>query len=262
MTDTPVTWSITDAVATITLNRPEVLNAIDVPMAQGLARAVHAVVDSGQARAIVLRGAGRAFVAGGDVASFGADPARAKQVVNDILDAAHDAILTLQAQDAPVIAAVQGAAAGAGLSLVLGADLVVAAEDARFLMAYDKLGVPPDCGATWFLARKTGYGRAAELFYLSETLDAATAQAAGIVNRVVPAADLDRTVAEMAARVAKGPTRAYGIFRREMTAAATATLAEQLEAERAAFIGNTDAADFTEGVGAFLARRPADFSGR
>jgi 2-(1,2-epoxy-1,2-dihydrophenyl)acetyl-CoA isomerase len=254
-------WSIEGGIATITIDRPERLNAIDTATARALATAARAVTRAAGVRAIVLRGAGRAFAAGGDVTEFAADPTAAADVIDAILDAAHAAVLALHHHDAPVIAAVQGVAAGAGFSLVLGADLVVAAEGARFLCAYDRIGAPPDCGMTWFLPRKVGPAKAAELMYLSAELTAAEAQAAGIVNRVVAAEALEAEVAALAARVAAGPTRAFGAFKRGLAFAATATLEATLEAERRAFAATTRTADFAEGTGAFLARRKAAFRG-
>lgn len=248
-------------VARIVFNRPEVLNAVDAPMARAIAAAIEDVAGRAGVRTIVIAANGRAFVAGGDVAAFGADPARSEGEVNAILDAMHPAILRLRRQDAPVIAAVRGVAAGAGLSLALAADLVVAEEGTKFVVAYDRLGVSPDCGGTWFLARKAGAALAAEMMLLGRPLDAAEAKAAGIVNVVVPQGGLETAVAELAGKVARGPTRAFGHFRRLSDAAITAPLAEQLEAERAAFIDCTGTADFREGVAAFLGKRGAAFRG-
>ena len=245
-------------VARIVLNRPQVLNAVDVAMARALAAAIEDVAGRQGVRAIVLAAAGRAFVAGGDIAAFGSDPSTSPDVVNAILDAMHPAILALRAQDAPVIAAVRGAAAGAGLSLVLAADLVVAEEGAKFVIAYDRIGVSPDCGGTWFLPRKVGAALAAEMMLLSRALDAAEAKEAGIVNLVVPQGELETATDALAQRVAAGATRAFGHFRRLSDAALSTPLADQLEAERHAFVASTATADFREGVAAFLGKtRPA-----
>lgn len=248
-------------IARIVFNRPEVLNAVDVAMARAIAAAVEEVAGRDDVRAVVIAATGRAFVAGGDIAAFGSDPSTSAAVVNDILDAMHPAILSLRRQDAPVIAAVRGAAAGAGLSLALAADLVVAEEGAKFVVAYDRLGVSPDCGGTWFLARKVGPALAAEMMLLGRTLDAAEARAAGIVNVVAPQGGLDDAVADLAARVAKGPTRAFGHFRRLSDAATTGPLAGHLEAERAAFVACTRTDDFREGAAAFLGKRAPGFRG-
>ncbi len=248
-------------VARLVFNRPEVLNAVDVAMARAIAAAIGEVSARPGVRAIVIAAEGRAFVAGGDISAFGADHNRSAEVVNAILDAMHPALLRLRAQDAPVIAAVRGVAAGAGLSLALAADLVVAEEGAKFIVAYDRLGVSPDCGGTWFLERKAGAARAAEMMLLGRTLDAAEAKDAGIVNVVAPPGRLDEETAALAARVAAGPTRAFGHFRRLSDAALNAPLAQHLEAERAAFIDCTSTADFREGAAAFLGKRKADFRG-
>lgn len=258
--DKPVLTSVDSAsqVARISFNRPEVLNALDVATASAFLEAVRLVTADPIVRCIVISGEGRAFVAGGDVASFGQEPTQAAAVVNALLDSLHPAILALRASPAPVVAAVRGAAAGAGLSLALSADIVVAAEDARFLVAYDKIGAAPDCGGTWFLKRRVGRARAFELMLLGSVLDAATAREFGIVNEV--AADVDARAGEIAARIASGPTGAYGAFKSLMDD--DMPLAQHLEAERNAFIRATNTADFLEGVSAFVGKRKPQFRGR
>lgn len=245
-------------IARVTFNRPEVLNAIDVPTAEAFRDSVARVTARPGLRCVVLSGAGRAFAAGGDVASFGAEPAR---VVAALLDALHPAILSLRACPAPVLAVVQGAAAGAGLSIVLGADVVVAGDRARFVVAYDRIGAAPDCGGTWFLPRKAGRTRAFAMMLLGQTLDAEAAREAGIVTEVVPAADLDRRAEEVARRVAAGPTAAYGHFKRLVDDALAAPLDAHLAAERRAFVEATATDDFREGASAFLAKREPVFRG-
>lgn len=242
----------------LTFNRPEVLNAIDVPAALALRDGVQRLVAEPGLRCVVLAGAGRAFVAGGDIAAFAAEPAR---VVDELLEALHPAILALRATPAPVLAVVQGAAAGAGLSLVLGADLVVAGDRARFVIAYDRVGASPDCGGTWFLPRKVGRARAFEMMLLGQVLDAEAARAVGIVSLVVPAAELERRADELAHRIATGPTAAYGRFKRLVDDALAAPLAQHLQAEREAFLASTATADFREGVAAFIAKREPVFKG-
>lgn len=242
----------------LTFNRSEVLNAIDVPTAVALHDGVRSLVAEPGLRCIVLAGAGRAFAAGGDIASLAVEPTR---IVNELLDALHPAILALRATSAPVLAVVQGAAAGAGLSLVLGADLVMAGDRARFVIAYDRVGASPDCGGTWFLPRKVGRARAFELMLLGTTLDAEAARDAGIVSVVVPSAELDQRADELARRVAAGPTGAYGRFKRLVDDALAAPLAQHLEAERDAFLASSTTADFREGVAAFIAKREPTFKG-
>lgn len=250
-----------DGVGYLTLNRPEALNAIDIPTAQALHEAVTGLATR-DLRCLVLRGAGRAFVAGGDVKRFADDFACSADVIDALLDHLHPAILALQALDAPVVASVHGAVAGAGLSLMAGADLVVAAEGTRFLMAYDRIGTAPDCGGTWFLPRRLGPGAAARLMLLGETWDAMEAQAVGLVDRVVPDADLAAETDGLAGLLATRPTRALGAWKRLSAAAFATPLARHLEAERAAFRAVTGTQDFREGVTAFLARRAPAFTGR
>lgn len=248
-------------IATLTINRPKVLNALDVPTARAFLQAVRKVTATKGLRCIVLAGSGRAFMAGGDVAAFGTDPDRAAEVVHDLLDALHPALTALRESPAPVIAKVQGVAAGAGFSLMLGADLVIAEAGARFVVAYDRIGTSPDCGGTWALPRKVGRAKAMELLLLGETLSAEEARAAGIVNKVVPAEELDAEALALAKRIASGPTQALGAVRALIDAALDRPFAAHLEAERASFIRMTGTRDFREGVSAFLEKRQPQFRG-
>lgn len=260
MTEPPVTerFDAATGIARISFNRPEVLNAIDIATAEAFREAVTRTVERAGLRCILLSGAGRAFVAGGDVGSFGDDPAA---VVDRLLGALHPAILALRACRAPVVAVVQGPAAGAGLSLALAADIVLASEKARFVIAYDRIGAPPDCGGTWFLARRVGRGRAFAMMLLGQALDASAALAAGIADEVVPQAELEARAEQLAARIAAGPTGAYGSFKRLIDEALAAPLETQLESERRAFLAATRTADFREGAAAFLAKREPVFRG-
>jgi 2-(1,2-epoxy-1,2-dihydrophenyl)acetyl-CoA isomerase len=248
----------TTGIGRLTLNRPEVLNAIDIPTAQAFRDAVLRLHGREDLRCIVLSGRGRAFAAGGDVASFATDSA-AK--VEAILGALHPAVAALRDSAAPVLAVVQGAAAGAGLSLVLGADVVLAADDARFVIAYDRIGVSPDAGGTWYLARKVPRARAFGMMFLGEALDAEAAREVGIVNEVVPQAELEALADALARRIASGPSRAYAHFKRLYDEAATASLSDQLEAEKRAFLAGTRTSDFREGVAAFIEKRQPRFTG-
>lgn len=249
-------------IVTITMNRPEVLNAIDVALARAMNAAIVPLRTDARVRCVVLKGAGRAFVAGGDLSRFAEDFDKAADVADELLDALHPVAETLRAIDAPVIAAVHGAVAGAGLSLMCSCDLVIAAQGTRFLMAYDRVGAAPDFGGTYFLPRVLGMRRAAQLLFMSETLDADAALEAGLVNRVVPADQLAATSQEMARKIASGPTRAYGQYKRLADRSFERELHDQLEAERAAFKAATKTEDFREGAGAFLAKRPVVFRGR
>lgn len=257
----PVTESFDAAsgIARITFNRPDVLNAIDIATAEAFQAAVTKTVAREGVRCIVLAGAGRAFVAGGDVASFGDDPAA---VVERLLGALHPAILALRACRAPVLAVVQGPAAGAGLSIALSADIVLASDKARFVIAYDRIGAPPDCGGTWFLARRAGRGRAFSMMLLGQALDASAAIAAGLADEVVPQAELEGRAEALAARIAAGPTGAYGSFKRLLDEALAAPLEAHLENERRAFLAAAGSGDFREGAAAFLAKREPVFRGQ
>ncbi len=245
----------------LTLNRPEVLNALDLATARALLAAVRGLTATPGLRVIVLSGAGRAFAAGGDVASFTANGVEAAPaVINDLLDALNPAILALRQHPAPIITAVRGAAAGAGLSLAISGDLVLAEERARFVVAYDRLGTSPDCGMSWFLPRRVGRGLAFEMMLTGRSLTAPEALAVRLVDRTAPEADFPALVDELAARVAAGPTQAYGQMKALLDGGLD--LAGHLEAERQGFISCTGTADFAEGVAAFIAKRPPAFAGR
>lgn len=261
---TPVKLEIDSAsgIAHITLNRPEVLNAIDVPTARALLDAASTLKADGSVRCVVVRGAGRAFAAGGDMARFADDFSQAAHLADELLDALNPAVEILREIDAPVVASVQGAVAGAGLSLMASCDLIIAAQGTRFLTAYDKVGAIPDWGGTYFLPRLIGLRRTSQFFFLGEVMDAAEALAAGLVNKVVPAEQLAAATDEVARKIASGPTVAFGHYKRLATRTFGNGLHEHLEAERAAFKTLTRTGDFREGVTAFLAKRPPDFSGR
>lgn len=234
------------------LNRPGVLNAVDVPLAEALHAAVADLAAKPGLRCLVFRGAGRAFMAGGDVAGFAADPERAGEMVSDLLAALHPVIERFRAIEAPVLASVHGSVAGAGMSLLAACDVAIAAEDTRFLLAYDRIGAAPDCGGTYFLPRLIGLRRLADLMFLSESWDAGTAQQAGLINRTVPAADLVTETGRLASRLASGPTRAYGAYKRLINATFAAPLEQQLGAERTAFIDATHTGDFRRAARAFV----------
>lgn len=248
-------------IARVTFNRPNVLNAADVALAQGFLDVVRRLQDMAGLRCVVLTGAGRAFMAGGDVAAFAGRREQARSGVNALLDALNPALLGLRSLDAPILAGVRGVAAGAGLSLALAADLILASRDARFLLAYDRLGVTPDCGGSWFLPRRLGVGRANELMMLSRKLDAGEALAWGLVTETAAPEDFDARLEAMARQLASGPTRATGAFRRLTDRALGSSLAAHLEAERQAFLALTETGDFAEGTAAFLEKRPAVFRG-
>lgn len=261
MTDSPVLdqFDAETGIGRILFNRPDVLNAIDGPTAIAFNAAVKRTLARDGLRLVVLAGAGRAFVAGGDISQFQVAP---RKFVTEILGELHGAVLALAESPAPVLAIVQGPAAGAGLSLVLGADYVVASDQAQFLIAYDRIGASPDCGSTWFLERKVGRARAFELMLMSKVMDAEAAKQAGIATEVVPASELEARAEAVARKIAAGPTHAFGRFKKLVNGALHTSLAQHLDIEGEAFLDGTDTEDFREGVDAFLSKRPARFRGR
>lgn len=254
-------FDLESGVARITFNRPEVLNAINLELALSLLSAVKDLSLQENLRCIVMTGAGRAFMAGGDVSTFAGGADKAAASVNELLDALHAAILGLRNLDAPILAGVQGVAAGAGLSLALVADVVLAAEDTQFRMGYDRLATVPDCGGTWSLMQRIGYGRATDLMTLGRILSGNEAKDWGLVNRTVPSSDFASELDTLARKLARGPSKAYAAFRRLAEAAIGRSLGDQLEAERKAFVALTRSSDFAEGVTAFLTKRLPVFGG-
>jgi 2-(1,2-epoxy-1,2-dihydrophenyl)acetyl-CoA isomerase len=246
-------------VVTLRFNRPKALNAVDVPMAQALLAAARALAADRTVRAVILCGAGKGFMAGGDLATLRANPL---QGATDLIGPLNEALLLFAAMDAPLIAQVHGVAAGAGLSLMLQADFVLAAEGTRFNLAYVNLGTSCDVGASWALPRLVGLRRALEISMLGETLNCADAERLGLINRVVPAGQLDGEVKALAQRLASGPTVALGHLRRLMRASFDRDLPGQLAAEAAAFSECVQTADFKAGVDAFFSKTQASFNGR
>ena len=255
----PLLFSRADGIATLQFNRPAQLNALDVPTAQALLAAVQEIAADRSVRAVLLKGAGRAFVAGGDLATLQANPVQGAQ---DLLEPLNAAVTLLHGLDAPVIAQVHGAAAGAGLSLMLMCDFVLAAEGTKFNLAYINLGTSCDVGASWALPRLVGLRHALEIALLGETFGTDDALRLGLINRVLPAAELDAAAHAFAQRIAAGPTLAYGHMRRLMRGSFDHDLATQLQAEAQAFDACARSADLREGIEAFFAKRPAIFQGR
>jgi 2-(1,2-epoxy-1,2-dihydrophenyl)acetyl-CoA isomerase len=246
------------AVLTITLNRPDVLNAFNQAMHEGLAAALKEARDP-EVRAVVVTGAGRGFCVGQDLTEF-------KEASEDIADrlreSYHPNITAVRALEKPVIAAVNGAAAGAGLSFAAACDIRIAADSATFVPAFINIGLVPDSGGTFFIARLLGPARAFEWMTSGRRLTAAEAQQWGLVSEVVEAASLADRTAELASTLAAMPTRAVGMTKRLFDAAPANTLNEQLELEAQLQSAATQSEDFREGVTAFLEKRDADFKGR
>lgn len=261
MSDTaPLIVQRDGAVATLTFNRPAALNALDAEMARLLAEHSEALRRDRALRAVLLTGEGRAFMAGGDITQLATDPgpiASDKLIVN-----LHRALANLAQVAAPVIAVCQGAVAGAGFSLAMAADFVIAADDAKFTTAYARIGASLDGSSSWTLPRLVGYRKAMELALLSPVIDAAEALRLGLVTRVVPAAALTDEAMALARTLEAGPTHAYGRMKALLRASHQNGLVEQMELERLLFGAGAATADFAEGTAAFLAKRKANFQGR
>ncbi|MFT4265620.1 MAG: enoyl-CoA hydratase-related protein [Xenophilus sp.] len=246
-------------VARITFNRPAALNAIDAEVARRFFAACSDIAADADVRAVVIDGAGRSFVAGGDLKAFQRDPAG---VARDLVEPMHAGLRRLAESPAPVLASVHGAVAGAGLSLVLACDLAIAAEGTRFNLAYLNVGASSDLGASWTLPRVVGLRKAAELALLNPTLDADEACRIGMVNWVVPAESRQAQADAITSRLVDGPPLATGRMKRLLREAYSRDFAAQLDAEREAFDACTVTEDFGEAVEAFFAKRPARYRGR
>lgn len=255
--------SLDDGVLRITFDRPGARNAISREMTVPLTRILTAARADDRVRCIVFGGAGGVFSAGGDVAGFRralAEPVAERQAgFRARLDDAAVMVEALLQVDRPVVAALRGPVAGAGLAFVLAADLVVADETARLIFAHRAIGLTPDGGVTWLLPRVVGWRVARRLALTAATVAAPEALALGLVDRIVPGAAFDDEVAAAAAGFARAPRDAIARTRRLLDAAMDATLSAQLAREREAIADSVATADFEEGVSAFLEKRPARF---
>jgi 2-(1,2-epoxy-1,2-dihydrophenyl)acetyl-CoA isomerase len=261
MTDESSTrLEISDGIATLTLARPLAGNALDTAMCRDLENSARKIADSAGVRVVLLRSEGKTFCVGGDVAAMAAAERRG-EVLRQMVVPLHNAVRTLVQLDAPLIVAVQGAAAGAGLSLIAAADLVVAARSAKFTMAYTAIGLSPDGGATWSLPRVIGLRRTVELALTNRQLDAVEALEWGLVSHLADDAELDATAMDLAQRLAQGATAAFGTVKRLLQRSYTSDLTAQLDAELEAIVAAAASSDAAEGLGAFSARRKPTFQG-
>jgi 2-(1,2-epoxy-1,2-dihydrophenyl)acetyl-CoA isomerase len=261
MSDSPVLYSIDSGVATITLNRPDVLNAIDDPMLQALRRALADAKHDAQIRAVLLTGAGRGFCAGADLAQSSMSTGAA-DVAQSLRDRYHPIVLAMRQFPKPIVAAVNGPAAGAGMSIALACDIVLAAQSATFMQAFSKIGLVPDCGSTWFLPRMAGDVRARALMLLADRIDAQDALQYGLVWKLHPDEQLMDQARATATRLATMPTRTFALIKQALVASQSNGLAEQLETEALLQAQAFQTDDFKEGVTAFLQKRPPKFTGR
>lgn len=255
-------YRVSDGLATVSLNRPEARNAIDQQVAEELLAVARCLRDDRQVRAVLIRAEGDAFTVGGDidhiVASAGDDLGAA---LREMTTPFHEALAILDRLEVPVVAAVRGAVAGGGLGLVYAADLVVAAGDARFVTAFAALGLSGDGGGTWQLARRIGATRAAAAYLLNRPIAADEALAWGLVNEVLPTADLDARATQLARHLATGPTRGLGRMRRLLRDSWARTYSEQLLAEVDDLEATGGSKDARAAVEAFVTKQPTAFEG-
>ena len=256
-----VLLAIAGPIATITFNRPEAMNGFNKQMADEFAQITAQVREDRTVRAVLLQGAGQLFMAGGDIHFFHQQLDTMPAGVMEIVRTLNAAILDLMHMPKPVLACVQGSVAGVGMSFMMAADLVMAADTTKFTLAYGGLGISPDGGASYNLPRLAGTKKALELIMLSELFDADTARQYGLVNWVVPAAVLTEQAAKLITKLANGPTQAYGQAKRLVNQSWDNSLAAQLEAEGHAFAFCSATEDFKTGVRSFLRKEKPVFTG-
>lgn len=251
--------TVADAIGEIRFSRPSVLNAVDLAMAEAFAAAVDRLLADPGVRVIVLSGDDRAFIAGGDLATFHA-AADKPAVAEALLSALHPALLRLAEDHRPVIASLKGAVAGGGMGIALAADLAIAAENVKFSVAYVTVAANPDCTLSWNLVHTVGLRKAMELALLGGVVDGAEALRLGLVNRLVPTERLEDETRAVALRLAAQSSLSMGRTKALLRAAATTALPAQLDAESAAFVRGAATADFAEAIDAFLGKRKPNFA--
>ena len=260
MNDT-ILFSQSGSIGTLTFNRPDVYNAMNIELIHALRDVTAEIVVSKTLRAVILKGAGKAFLAGGDVGLF-YKQRESMGNVKPLGDALHASIKNIRNMPFPVIAQIHGACAGAGLSVAMAADFAIAAEGAQFNTAYTKIGLSPDGGSTFFLPRYVGMKRAIELTMLAELFDAKAAAAMGIINRAVPADQLEQEVAALAERLSNGATQAFARAKKLINQSFVTPIDKQLDDEIAYFAECAMTNDFKEGVTAFVEKRKPRFEGK
>ena len=258
-----IEFEMRGAVAWLTLNRPKAFNALDLTMAKELCDLSIKLGGDEAVRAVVLTGSGEAaFCAGGDVPGFAAEIETLPTLLKEMTTYLHMAISRFAWMRAPVIAAVNGVAAGAGLSMVACADLAVAAEGATFTSAYTKIGLSPDGSSTYYLPRLIGSRRSMELYLTNRILNAGEALEWGLINRIAPAGELRAEVEKLAGQLAEGPTEALGAVKKLLLMSTNDTLESQMERETRCIAGLGGTADGREGIDAFVNKRKPTFAGK
>lgn len=257
---------VSAGVATLTMNRPEARNALSMEMRADLTEHLHTLELDPEVRCVVLRGAGEHFMAGGDVKGMAGllsqEPRELEKQFRLRIHDLHPIMFAMRRMPKPVVASVRGAAAGAGVSMALACDLVIAADDAFFTLAYVNIGTTPDGSSTYTLPRTLGIKRALEMTLLGERIPAARAADWGLVNFVVPTAELSTETEKLARRLAGGPTYVYGRAKALLYDSIRRDFESQLQAEAEAFATCAAREDFKEGVTAFVEKRKAVFTGR
>ncbi len=253
---------VKDHVATLTLNRPEAYNALNLQLAREFFHAVLEADEDRDVRSIVVTGAGKAFCAGGDVKDFADNLPKVGALIKELTTYLHGAVSRLCRSPKPVIMGVNGIAAGGGMSLALSGDLVIAAESARFTSAYSKIAATPDGSSSYFLPRLVGLRRALELHYTNRVLTAKEALDWGLINRVVPDAEFSQALAGLARELAQGPTLAFGGAKLLFHQSTQESLETQMELEAQAIARSGHTEDFKAGVTAFAQKKTATFQGR
>jgi 2-(1,2-epoxy-1,2-dihydrophenyl)acetyl-CoA isomerase len=254
-----VELEVADGVATVTLAKEQARNSIDIPMAQEIDARLKEAADRDDVGVILVRAAGPAWCVGGAIDAFLEVGDRMHSYMLELGVSINALLRTLHESDKITVAAVHGAVGGGGVGIMLAHDIVIAAERTVFALGYSRIGTSPDGGNSYFLTRDVGYRRALELYLLNDRLDAAEAYELGMVNRVVPAAELDVTAAELAAQIAAGPRTAHAAAKILLRRANDGLLARQLDDEIRMFADNTREADFAEGLSSFLEKRAPRF---
>lgn len=256
-----VLLNITNNIAIITFNRPEVMNSFDKNMAEELEIITNKVRADDAIRAVMLKGEGNLFMAGGDINYFKEHLGNMKNVIMYIVRRLNASIHNLMYMPKPVLCCVHGSVAGVGISLMMACDLVIAADNTKFTTAYAGLGVPADGGATYNLPRHVGVKKATQLLMLSEVFDAKEALALGLINWSVPATELKTEAEKIITRLAHGPTQAYAQIKKLINQSSENNLSTHLELEGKSFEKCAETQDFKEGVAAFLQKRKPEFTG-
>ncbi len=256
-----VIFEVSEGVATITMNRPEAANALNLTMAKELGELAIRCDEDQAIRSVVITGAGRFFSAGGDIAGFKEAGDKVGSLIKEMTMHFHAAVSRFNRMDPPVVGAVNGMAAGAGFSFASSCDILIAGESAVFLSAYTASGLTPDGSSTYFIPRLVGLRRATDLMITNRRLDAGEALEWGMVSRVVPDDELLATATELATRLAAGPTRSYGATKRMLHESLSSSLETQMELETRTIAAITRTRDAREGITAFLEKRKPVFTG-